>query len=291
MRFHIEERDDLAACEEAVALQVEVWGEAVTVPSNMLLATLRAGGFLAIARVGSEPVGFVYSFYGIRDGRPLHHSHMLAVRREHRGAGIARALKGAQRRRCLEMGLDLVTWTMDPLEARNARFNLARLGAIATRYHDDHYGEMPDKLNVGMPSDRFLIEWRIRSPRVERRLGDAEPIPSLAEMEAEAPYLLAAEGERPLEPQAPRGEARALVAVPADLQALKARDPLLARDWRTAHRGSLGAALGAGYVVTELLLVRPTQPAPAADGEEGRGPAREQRPRAAYLLERHEHHR
>lgn len=278
MDFQVEERDDLAACEEAVGLQKEVWGEAVTVPSNMLLATLRSGGFMAIARVGGEAAGFVYSFYGVRDGNPLHHSHMLAVRREHRGGEMARALKAAQRRRCLAMGLDLITWTMDPLEARNARFNMAKLGAVATRYHPDHYGEMPDKLNVGLPSDRFLMEWRIRSPRVERRLADAEAIPPLGEVEAEAPYLLGAEGDRPGEPRAPSGEARGLVAVPADLQAIKARDAALARAWRAAHRGSLGVALRSGYVASELLRDGPRVARHGAATV-----------RAAYLVERDEH--
>jgi predicted GNAT superfamily acetyltransferase len=249
----IEARRDLAACDAAVELQRAIWGDAVVVPSNMLFASVHVGAYLALALVEERPVGFVYSFYGVRDWRFVHHSHMLAVLPEHRGGEIARDLKASQRDHCLEHGLELVTWTMDPLESRNARFNLAKLGAYAAEYHEDFYGEMPDKLNAGLASDRFVVEWPIATDRVDRRLRDAEPIPPLGQAAAEVPWLLRADGERPgLEGRL--GETHLLVATPWDFQRIKREDPALARAWREAHRRTLGAALGSGYAAVEYLV-------------------------------------
>lgn len=253
MDFRIEPRTDLAACEEAVRLQREVWGEAVVVPANMLFASLHVGAFLALAWVGPQAVGFVYSIYGVRQWRFVHHSHMLAVLPAHRGKQIARQLKAAQRDYCLERGLELVTWTMDPLESRNARFNLAKIGAFAPEYHEDFYGEMPDKLNAGLPSDRFVLEWPIATDRVARRLKDEDPIPTLAEAEREVRWLLAADGQRPAA-EGTLEDSHLLVAAPWDFQAVKTRDAGLARVWREAHRRTLGAALRASYAAVEYLV-------------------------------------
>lgn len=253
MDYRIEPRADLAACDAAVRLQRETWGDAVTVPSNMLFASVHVGAFLALAIAGDDAIGFVYSFYGVKDWRFVHHSHMLAVLAAYRSTNVARDLKSAQRDYCLEQGLELVTWTMDPLQSRNARFNLAKLGAYASEYHDDFYGEMPDKLNAGMPSDRFVIEWPIATDRVNHRLRDEDPIASLADAEREVPYLLRAEGDRP------GGEGRLdgshlLVATPWDIDAIKRKDIGLAREWRLAQRRTLGAALKSGYAAVEYLV-------------------------------------
>ncbi len=245
MEFRIEVAHDLEACREAVLLQRETWGDAVTVPENMLLATLHAGAFLAIARVGGAVAGFVYSFLGVRDGRPLHHSHMLAVLPPYRGGDIARALKAAQRDHCLAAGIDLVTWTMDPLESRNARFNLVKLGARAISYMPDYYGEMPDKLNAGVATDRFLIEWRLR----EDRVPSSGP---LRTVEREVPYLLAADGDRPGAEAAVGDAAAYLVSAPWDVQSLKARDVGLAHAWREAHRRTLAPAIVRGYAAVDF---------------------------------------
>ncbi len=253
MEFRIEPRTDLAGCDEAVRVQRVIWGDAVVVPSNMLLASVHVGAFLALAYVGAQVVGFVYSFYGVRDWRFVHHSHMLAVLPAFRGTAIARELKAAQRDYCLERGLEVVTWTMDPLESRNARFNLAKLGAYAPEYHEDFYGEMPDKLNAGLPSDRFVLEWPIATDRVARRLADEDEIPSLKAAEGEVAWLLRADGERP-GAEGSLGEGHLLVAAPWDFQAIKSRDGALARAWREAHRRTLGAALRSGYTAVEYLI-------------------------------------
>lgn len=252
MDYRLEARSDLAACDQAVEIQKSVWGEAVTVPTNMLFASTHVGAFLALAYAGDAAAGFVYSFYGVRQWRFVHHSHMLAVLPPYRGTEMARDLKAAQRDYCLEQGLEVVTWTMDPLESRNARFNMAKLGAYAAEYLENHYGEMPDKLNAGLPSDRFMIEWPISTDHVARRLGDKDAIPSLADVEKDIPTLLASDGERP-GAEGALGESHLLVGVPWDFQSTKQRDPALARAWRDAHRRTLGAALREGYAAVEYL--------------------------------------
>jgi predicted GNAT superfamily acetyltransferase len=166
---------------------------------------------------------------------------------------MARDLKAAQRDYCLERGLELVTWTMDPLQSRNARFNLAKLGAYASEYHEDFYGEMPDKLNAGLASDRFVVEWPIATDHVDRRLRGADAIPSLADAEREIPYLLGADGDRPGAEGALDGS-HLLVAAPWDVEEIKRRDLALAIAWREAHRRTLGAALRAGYAAVEYLV-------------------------------------
>ena len=278
MPFHIEIAADIAACARTVPIQEEVWSGDVAVPPQLLLAVVHNGGFVANGYVDSDPrpAGFVFGFPGIAgirgnqgiDGRRTgHHSHMLAVRAPHRHTGLALALKTAQREHCLAQGIEIMTWTMDPLEARNARFNFGTLGASAREYHRDFYGPMPDKLNSGLPSDRFTVEWALGSDRVARRLRGEEQAqsPSLEHAEGDLTrYLLRAERDRPVHFDPPRGEPQLLLEIPGDIQALKRQDPALALAWRYTLRTALEAAFTAGYAAVGFLR-----------GTDGRG---------AYLL-------
>ena len=267
MECHVEPATDIAACALTVPISREVWGDDTLVPPQLLLATVHNGGFVALGYVEGdpEPAGFVHGFLGIRDGHFRHHSHMLAVREAHRGSGLAKALKEAQRDHCLDQGIEVVGWTMDPLVARNARFSFGTLGAFAREYHRDYYGAMPDRLNAGLPSDRFYIEWPIGHDRTYKRLrGDDRP-PALDDAEREGiGYLLAADRERPTGLHAPAGESHLLVGIPHDFQAIKRDDPSLALAWRHAARTAFEEAFAAGYAAVEFLR-----------GADGRG---------AYLL-------
>src|SRR2546430_10531841 len=156
--------DEFAACE---AMSRDIWGAAErnVVPRELLLTMQHNGGlvhgaFLATGRL----VGFCFAFLGRRDGQLRWCSHQLGFLEASRGSGIGIALKQAQRYDALRLGVELVTWTFDPLEARNAYINLHRLGCIARFYDRDHYGAMEDELNRGLPSDRFEAElWLRRS--------------------------------------------------------------------------------------------------------------------------------
>lgn len=256
MPYRIEIARDIAACARTVPIQQEVWSGDVVVPPQLLLATVHNGGFVALGHVDGDPLpaGFVFGFLGSRDHLLRHHSHMLAIRSEHRGSGLAVALKAAQRDHCLEQGVEIMGWTMDPLEARNAHFNFAKLGAHARTYHRDFYGAMPDRLNAGMPSDRLSVEWPIGSDRTRRHLRGEDPVPSLEQAEdAGVRYLLRAVGPAPGAVAEPDGEADLLLEIPANIQQLKAQDAALALEWRSAVRSAFESAFVAGYAAVGFL--------------------------------------
>lgn len=254
--LRVEVAHDIEACRRTVPIQEEVWSGDVVVPPQLLLAVAHNGGFVALGHVeGDEaPAGFVFGFLGIYDYHFRHHSHMLAVREPHRHSGLAVKLKEAQRDHCLDQGIDTIAWTMDPLEARNAYFNFAKLGAFARTYGRDWYGEMPDRLNAGLPSDRLYVEWRIATDRADRRLRGADELATLEGAEGEGVrWLLRAEGDAPGSAAALADDSHLLVAVPADFQQVKARDRDLALRWRHAMRDALEPAFAAGYAAVELL--------------------------------------
>ena len=267
MSYKVETATDIASCVLTVPIQDEVWSGDVAVPPQLMLAIVHNGGFVGLGYVDGDarPAGFVFGFLGIYDYHFRHHSHMLAVRREHRGSGLALALKEAQRDHCLDQGIEIMAWTMDPLEALNARFNFGKLGTYAREYHRDFYGEMPDKLNAGLPSDRFYVEWPIGMDRTYKRLRGEDHPPALEGAEAEGVrYLLRADGDRPAPQDTPSGESHLLVEIPSDFQGLKRRAASLALAWRIAARGAFEGAFSQGYAAVEFLR--------AADG------------RGAYLL-------
>jgi len=280
----VEVARDIVSCALTVPIQEEVWSGDVVVPPQLLLAMIHNGGFVGLGYVDGDdrPAGFVFGFLGIYDYHFRHHSHMLAVRREHRGTGLALALKEAQRDHCLDQGIEVMGWTMDPLEALNARFSLAKLGAFAREYHRDFYGDMPDKLNAGLPSDRLYLEWPIGMDRTYKRLRGEDRPPSLEDAERDGiRYLLRADGSRPVAGDPPADDSHLLLEVPSDFQSLKHDDPALARSWREAGRAAFESAFAAGYAAVEflrsidgrgayLLVPQPRREGPSAP-DEGRG--------------------
>jgi len=254
--YRIDVATTIDDCARTVPIQREIWSGDVVVPPQLLLATVHNGGFVAVGYVDGdeEPAGFVYGFLGIYDYHFRHHSHMLAVRRPHRGSGLAVALKESQRDHCLDQGIEVMGWTMDPLEARNAYFNFAKLGSYAREYHRDFYGAMPDALNAGLPSDRLYVEWPIGNDRTYRRLRGDDPPRSLDQAEGEqVPYLLRAATGRPGPVADLGGESHLLLEIPANVQELKTRDQALALEWRLAVRAAFESAFGAGYAAVEFL--------------------------------------
>ena len=157
--------DELNAC---VALQKEVWkfDDADLVPLRMFVVSQKIGGQVIGAFEGAELVGFSLSIPGSRDGHAYLHSHMLAVRDRFRNRGLGRQMKLAQRDDAIQQGYELLEWTFDPLEIKNAHLNLSRLGAIARRYSANHYGYSSSPLQGGLPTDRLVAEWWIKSKRV-----------------------------------------------------------------------------------------------------------------------------
>lgn len=228
-------------------VQVGAWGYAdrEVLPATMLRIGAHTGAIVLGAYSSGPqqqqpsplPFGLVYGFPALRDGQVWHHSHLLAVLPQWRGSGAAVALKLAQRDRAQAQGLTRMTWTFDPLVARNARLNLGKLGARAVSYHPDWYAFGADRATA-FPADRLMIEWDLTRPHSER----PAPVP---------------QGERVLEgvaglPTVPRlhltGE-RLLAEVPLHADHLPAEVRLA---WRHALRDALGTYLGQGYKVTNF---------------------------------------
>jgi predicted GNAT superfamily acetyltransferase len=223
-----------------------VWGEDELRPS-LARALQHAGTGVYGALDGQgKVVGFVLGFLGWDGGLHLH-SHMLGVVPEWQSRGVGYALKLSQRAASLGAGLDEVRWTYDPLVARNAWFNLVKLGTLGTAYLEGFYGEMSDRINRGDRSDRFEVRWRLASDRVERAIAGRPRPPS------PGPVLLAAAGEGdaagPRETQA-RPEPGAVVEVPADHVGIRNRDPGLGREWREATGRVFRACFDAGLVAS-----------------------------------------
>lgn len=178
-KIQIRSLTSLEQFERCVVLQLEVWGysDGDLIPRRVFLVAQRIGGQVLGAFDGDAVVGFAMALPGYRDGRSYLHSHMLAVQPQYRNAGVGRRLKLAQRDDAIARGFDLMEWTFDPLEIKNAHLNIARLGAIARRYQADFYGPSSSPLQGGLPTDRLYAEWWLRSARVRGLLcGEAQPM-------------------------------------------------------------------------------------------------------------------
>jgi predicted GNAT superfamily acetyltransferase len=161
-------------------LQQTTWGKSdIDIPVPMFAVAAETGGQVLGAFDGDRMVGFTLAIAGWRDGRAFLHSHMTAVLADYRDRGIGRRLKLFQRDDALARGIGLVEWTFDPLEVKNAYFNLMRLGAIARKYLANVYGITSSPLHGGIPTDRLVAEWWLASPRVESILS-GNPIASPA---------------------------------------------------------------------------------------------------------------
>ena len=233
-----------------------VWhreGDAVAM--EMLRALAHSGNCILAARSGTEMVGATVSFRGIHEGRPTLHSHITGIVPGSQLRGVGLALKLRQRAWALANGIESVTWTFDPLVARNAHFNLTKLGAEAGEYLVDFYGTLHDDANGDDATDRLLAVWRLASPRVARALSGLTPAPPVEILLREgAPVVLdIAAGGRPLlaglaawAETAPEPPGRALARIPDDILAVRSRDRRQADQWRGALRDVMTTLLAQG---------------------------------------------
>jgi len=209
---HLHTSDELDAC---VSLQRAIWGPTFSeaVPRTILLIAGKLGGVVAGAFDGDHLVGFVFGLTGLRDGHLAHWSDMLAVDPARRDHGIGRQLKAFQREAVVALGVSDMYWTYDPLVARNAHFNINRLGAEVVEYVTDMYGTTGSTLHGDVPTDRFVVRWRLTAP-------------------SSAPAAMSA--SRPDDRR---------VAIPG-------AGDVASADWRARTRAAFTAALADGYRVT-----------------------------------------
>src|SRR6202167_6235809 len=175
-----EKLGEMQACS---ALQKEVWrfADADLVPVRMFVVAAKIGGQVVGAFIKNndknseedELIGFALAIPGMRNGHYYLHSQMLAVRQQYRNSGMGRRIKFYQREDALARGVELMEWTFDPLEIKNAYLNIEKLGAIARRYSVNQFGITSSPLQGGLPSDRLVAEWWMKSKRVEAVLAEA----------------------------------------------------------------------------------------------------------------------
>ena len=161
---------------QVMALQKEVWGfeDIELIPVRLFVVAEKIGGHVLGAYEGTTLVAFAFGLPGVRDRHVYIHSHMLAVKDTHRDSGLGREMKLFQRELAMSEGYDLIEWTFDPLEIKNAFFNLEKLGAVARRYIVNQYGITSSPLQGGLPSDRLVAEWWLHSASVEETLKSGE---------------------------------------------------------------------------------------------------------------------
>ncbi|GAA3829527.1 hypothetical protein KACC15558_06660 [Brevibacterium ammoniilyticum] len=238
-----------AEAAEASLLLDEVWnvdktGTNVFEP-GLIVAFAHAGNYVSAAFSADDPeemIGVTVGFFGQPLGTVMH-SHIAGVRHGHVGHGAGSAMKLHQRLWCLELGITEMTWTFDPLIARNAYFNFQRLGVSMVEYLEDFYGQMRDGLNEGQASDRMMVSWPLDRPA---------RVPAVPADSAFACLRADASGE-PLISEVPREAAVVSLDFPSDIENLRRHDAKLAARWRVALRDSLTALIADGWVVDTCL--------------------------------------
>ncbi len=239
----------LAEYDECVELQHLVWGEDIVVPSAIFVVAHHTGGLTLGAFIdagktgdGGRMVGFSFALAGIRgsaspDGqRPCSaerflHSHMTAVLPEYQNTGVGRRLKLRQRDEALERGIQLIEWTFDPLELKNAHFNFVRLGAVARRFIPNCYGITDSPLHAGLPTDRLVAEWWLDSPRVRGILAGKALPDHAAVRTARSPVH---------------------ISLPSDIVELKSKNPAAGERIQSEVRGQFQEYLAQGYVAASI---------------------------------------
>lgn len=246
---------DLRLCHE---IQRATWGysDLMVFPYTVLISVQHSGGVLLGAYVNDELVGFVFGYLGMSGAKLYLFSQRMGVLPEYQSMGLGYRLKVAQREQMLRQGIDIIVWTYDPLEGRNASLSVQKLGGFVRCYARDIYGFVHNPLQTGLTTDRFLVEWHLMSDHVRERVrgryqrpraedwlsGEDMPMVNHAAWEGEIPRPLAADLEI--------DDDCVLVQVPPDLQRIKRHDLSVARDWRVITRLIFEAYFERGYVVT-----------------------------------------
>src|SRR5689334_21946758 len=189
--IHVRKCEKLEEFQCCVELQRQIWGEAdlEVEPVTAFVVAAQTGGQVLGAFDKGHMIGYTLAVVGVRNGVAYLHSHMTGVLRDYRDRGVGRMLKLFQRDEALSQGIRLIQWTFDPLELRNAHFNLNRLGAICREYLPNLYGVTTSPLHRGLATDRLLVEWRLDSARVvaaiQNLVKDPIEAPAVIELPSE----------------------------------------------------------------------------------------------------------
>jgi predicted GNAT superfamily acetyltransferase len=257
----VREVDDVLELEDISQLLLRVWdqtGESRPVTVSLLRALGTTGNYVCGAFLDGRVVGAAVGFYALSDGTL--HSHITGVDPECQARNIGSRLKHHQREWARRRAINMITWTFDPLIRRNAYFNLVKLGATATGYRRNLYGEMHDALNRGEESDRLLVEWPVlgTQPRPEKPATVDDALALVTMSSSGQPQAAAWTG------------GRATVLLPADIEAVRSAAPDAARAWRLVVRDVLEGAIDRGARIVAFDRERGyVLEAPAADPRTG----------------------
>jgi predicted GNAT superfamily acetyltransferase len=225
----------------------------------LLIAAKEAGSILIGAFDDERLIGFVFGFPGLEHGEISIHSHMTAVLPQYRDLNLGYQLKLAQRERALAMNIRLITWTFDPLQARNAHFNFAKLGIVSDRYKVDFYGRESTSTLHQNGTDRLWVSWFLESDRVRERAQSASTLPGTPV--PETLLIRCDDKSRPI-----RSELRSAVTassmgiqIPCEIASIEETDSALAADWRQATRWAFTESLKSGFYVADFLRGRSSQ--------------------------------
>lgn len=241
----------------------EVWptDEGTQITANLLQAMAHNGTYISGAFVEGEIVGAAFAFPSVDEHGHHHlHSHLAAVKENFRDRSIGSTLKWHQRAWALKHGYEVITWTFDPLVKRNARLNLVKLGVQVFEYFPNFYGDLPDALNAGDPTDRIIARWDLLS---ESTLAAAR-YRNLEKLADEIPVALSNEAGRPVRHEINPTADQLLCYLPSDIIEIRSQDSALALEWRLALRAELhprlksdwhisGFTHDGAYLVTKLL--------------------------------------
>ncbi len=231
---------DPAEHRAASAVLQRIWGhpDGAPLPPEMLRAFAYTGNYVGAVLDGNRIVGVSTAF---RTDHGVLHSHIAGVLAEYRGRSIGYLLKLHQRAWALEHGIGSIAWTFDPLIRRNAHFNLVKLGAAATDYLCDFYGEMTDQINVGERSDRLLVEWDLLGPVPGRPIAPEPDAVRVLDLDEHGGPV-----------RRPGSDTDRLLQVPLDMEALRRKDPALGGRWRMALRATFTEAFDDGHRIVGM---------------------------------------
>jgi len=219
------------------------------IPLHQTFTAVKNGGIVLGAYVDKKMVGYVYGFPGFSEGKIYLCSHMLAILPEYRGKKIGETLKIEQANVARQFGYSLMTWTFDPLESRNAHLNLNKLRARGAIYSPNHYGELKDDLNQGLPSDRLIIEWELNEQPLEP-IQSVEKDYLLLDVNAKDEPIMTKVFQQDNLPSSQVFFAK----IPLNFQTIKRENFELATRWRLMTRRIFVRLFKDGYQATDVIF-------------------------------------
>lgn len=238
-----------------------IWSHDRVLPltPELAWALLHAGNYVSVARREGFVIGAAIGFRGYDEHGVHLHSHIAGVLPAYQGSNVGFVLKQHQREWALAHGIDRITWTFDPLVARNAYFNVVKLGTTVSTYYEDFYGPLDDTINAGDQSDRCLASWQLDSPRAVASANGESAVDTIGELRnrGAAEVLTIGSAQEPVPGASSRANGHftpplLLCQLPGDIVALRSASPLVARQWRLALRSVLSPALGAGGEISAV---------------------------------------